>query len=105
MFIISKGFTMIQEDSTGRLWQNRLNYTGSNTQVPSQGLQSTSNSVTHWSVGSPPDTTTVQQDRSRFTWHEGDFTTTVQLITFNLQISKHYYKPCSTANKTYTNGV
>jgi hypothetical protein len=87
------------------LWQNRLNYTGSNTQVLSQGLQRTSNGVTHWSVGSPPDTTMIQQDRCRFTSHEGEFTITAQLITFNLQIHKHYYKPGSTANKIYTNGV
>jgi hypothetical protein len=42
--------------------------------------QRTSNGTIHWSVGSPPDTTTVQQDRSRFTSHEGEFTTTEQLI-------------------------
>jgi hypothetical protein len=48
------------------VWQNRLNYTGSNTQVLFQGLQRTSNGVILWSVGSPPDTTTVQQDRRRF---------------------------------------
>jgi ribonuclease HI len=35
-----------------------------------------------WSVGSPPDTTTVQQDRSRFTSHEGEFTITAQLLNF-----------------------
>jgi hypothetical protein len=42
----------------------------------------TSNGTILWSVGSPPDTTTVQQDRSRFTSHEGEFTITVQLINF-----------------------
>jgi hypothetical protein len=68
--------------ATPLLWQNRLNYTGSNTQVLSPGLQRTSNGVTHWSVGSPPDTTTVQQDRSRFTSRKSEFTITVQLINF-----------------------
>jgi hypothetical protein len=82
------------------VWQNRLNYTGSNTQVLSQGLQRTSNGVTHWSVGSPSDTTTFEQDRCRFTSHEGEFTITAQLITFNLQTCKHYYKPCSTVDKS-----
>jgi hypothetical protein len=38
--------------------------------------------TTHWSVGSPPDATTVQQDRSRFTSHEGEFTITQQLPNF-----------------------
>jgi hypothetical protein len=42
----------------------------------------TSNGTTHWSVGSPPDTTMVQQDRRRFTSHEGEFTIIVQLINF-----------------------
>jgi hypothetical protein len=46
-----------------RLWQNCLNYTGSNTQVLSQGLQRTSNGVTHWSVRSPPDTTVAEPTR------------------------------------------
>jgi hypothetical protein len=44
--------------------------------------QRTSDGTTHWSVGSPPDTTTVQQDRSRFTSHEGEFTITQQLTNF-----------------------
>jgi hypothetical protein len=44
--------------------------------------QRTSNGTTHWSVGSPLDTTTVQQDRSRFTSHEGEFTITAPLINF-----------------------
>jgi hypothetical protein len=59
------------------VWQNRLNYSGSSAltiimQLPLS--QRTSNGTTHWSVGSPPDTTTVQQDRSRLTSHEGEFT-------------------------------
>jgi hypothetical protein len=29
--------------------------------------QRTSNGTTHWSVGSPPDSTTITQDRHRFT--------------------------------------
>jgi hypothetical protein len=45
-------------------------------------IQRTSNGTTHWSVGSPPDATTVQQDRSRFTSHEGEFTVAQQLINF-----------------------
>jgi hypothetical protein len=44
--------------------------------------QRTSNGTTHWSVGSPPDATTVQQDRSRFISHESKFTIIVQLINF-----------------------
>jgi hypothetical protein len=35
-------------------------------------ISSTSNETTHWSVGSPPDSTTVTQDRRRFTSHEGE---------------------------------
>jgi hypothetical protein len=61
----------------GPLWQNRLNYSGSSALVIAiQPIltQRTSNGTTHWTVGSPPDTTTVQQDRSRFTSHEGEFT-------------------------------
>jgi hypothetical protein len=67
------------------MWQNRLNYSGSSAliiAIPLTTTQLTSNGTTHWSVGSPPDTTTVQQDRSRFTSHEGEFTITVQLINF-----------------------
>jgi hypothetical protein len=62
------------------LWQNRLNYSGSNALVIAVQpilTQRTSNGTIHWSVGSPPDTTTVQQNRSRFTSHEGEFTITV----------------------------
>jgi hypothetical protein len=44
--------------------------------------QRTSNGTTHWSIGSPPDATTVQQDRSRFTSHEGEFTAAQLLINF-----------------------
>jgi hypothetical protein len=44
--------------------------------------QHTSNGTTHWSVRSPPDSTTVTQDRSRFTTHEGELTITPQLINF-----------------------
>jgi hypothetical protein len=44
--------------------------------------QHTSNGTTHWSVGSPPDSTTVTQDRGRFTSHEGEFTITQQLTNF-----------------------
>jgi hypothetical protein len=55
------------------LWQNRLNYSGSSVLMIAMQLsltQRTSNGTIHWSVGSPPDTTTVQQDRSRLTSHE-----------------------------------
>jgi hypothetical protein len=68
------------------VWQNRLNYSGSSVLVIAiQPIltQRTSNGTTHWSVGSPPDATTVQQDRSRFTSHEGEFynhTTSHQLL-------------------------
>jgi hypothetical protein len=68
-----------------RMWQNRLNYSGSSALVIAMlsiRTQRTSNGITYWSVGSPPDTTTVQQDRSRFTSHEGEFTITIQLINF-----------------------
>jgi hypothetical protein len=69
----------------GFLWQNRLNYSGSSALViAAQPIltQRTSNGTIRWSVGSPPDTTTVQQDRNRFTSHEGEFTITAQLINF-----------------------
>jgi hypothetical protein len=82
----------------GVLWQNRLSYSGSSALIIAIQLittQRTSNGTTHWSVGSPPNTTMVQQDRSRFTSHEGEFTITVQLINFNLQICKYNYKPGS----------
>jgi hypothetical protein len=46
-------------------------------------IQCTSNGTIHWSVESPTDTTTVQQDQSRFTSHEGEFTITDQLINFS----------------------
>jgi hypothetical protein len=52
----------------------RLNYSGSSALVITiQAIltQRTSNRTTHWSVGSPPDSTTVTQDRGRFTSHEG----------------------------------
>jgi hypothetical protein len=68
----------------GTLWQNRLNYSGSSALVIStQAIltQRTSDGTIHWSVGSPPDATTVQQDRGRFTSHEGEFTV-AQLINF-----------------------
>jgi hypothetical protein len=84
--------------STHQVWQNRLNYSGSSALVIAiQPIltQLTSNGITHWSAWSPPDTTTVQQDRSRFTSHEGEFTITAQLINFNLQKRKYYYKPFS----------
>jgi hypothetical protein len=67
------------------VWQNHLNYSGSSVLIIlTQPIltQRTSNGTIHWSVGSPPDTTTVQQDRSRFTSHEGEFTITAQLINF-----------------------
>jgi hypothetical protein len=67
------------------LWQNRMNYSGSSALVISLQqilTQRTSNRITHWSIGSPPNTTTVQQDRSRFTSHEGEFTIAPQLTNF-----------------------
>jgi hypothetical protein len=67
------------------LWQNRLNYSSlSALVIIIQPIltQHTSNGTTHWSVGSPPDATTVQQDRSRFTSHEGKFTSIQQLTNF-----------------------
>jgi hypothetical protein len=57
------------------MWQNRLNYSGSSAQtiaIQATGSQRTSNGTTHWSVGSPPDSTMVTQDRRRFTSHEGE---------------------------------
>jgi hypothetical protein len=71
------------------MWQNRLNYSGSSVLVITiQPIltQRTSNGTTHWFVGSPPDTTTVQQDRSRFTSHEGEFTITHSSPTSNYSI-------------------
>jgi hypothetical protein len=67
------------------VWQNPLNYSGSSALVIAiQAIvtQCTSDGTTHWSVGSPPDATTVQQDRSRFTSHEGEFTIIQQLTNF-----------------------
>jgi hypothetical protein len=64
-----------QESILVLLWQNRLNYFGSSMQtIAKQATDSrrTLNGTTHWSVGSPPDSTTVTQDRRRFTSHEGE---------------------------------
>jgi hypothetical protein len=86
-------------NSRNGVWQNRLNYSGSSALVIAVQpilTQRTSNGTIRWSVGSPPDTTTVQQDRSRFTSHEGEFynhSTAHQL--FKLQKCKYYYKPFS----------
>jgi hypothetical protein len=88
--------------STIKLWQNRLNYSGSSAlmiAVQPQSAQRTSNGTIPWSVGSPPDSTTVQQDRSRFTSHEGEFTSQNSSSTFNLQSYIHYYKPSSKISK------
>jgi hypothetical protein len=57
------------------VWQNRLNYSGSSVLVVTRQAteaQRTSNGTTHWSVGSPSDSTTVTQDRCRFTSHEDE---------------------------------
>jgi hypothetical protein len=67
------------------LRHNRLNYSSSSALVIAIQLiltQCTSSGTTRWSVRSPPDATTVQQDRSRFTLHEGEFTAAQQLINF-----------------------
>jgi hypothetical protein len=67
------------------VWQNCLNYSGSNALVIAiQAIltQRASNGTTYWSVESPPNTTTVQQDQNRFTSHEGEFTITPQLTNF-----------------------
>jgi polyisoprenoid-binding protein YceI len=81
------------------LWQNRLNYSGSSalvSAIQATLTQRTSNGTTHWSVGSPSDSTTVTQDRGRFTSHEGEFTITPQLINFKfteiLNIITVYFK-------------
>jgi hypothetical protein len=81
------------------VWQNRLNYSGSSALVIAiQAIltQRTSNGTTHWSVGSPPDTTTVQQDRSSFTSHESEFTITPPLSNFSfteiINIITNYFK-------------
>jgi hypothetical protein len=85
-----------------RVWQNRSNYSGSSAlliAVQLQSAQRTSNGTILWSVGSPPDATTVQQDRSRFTSHEGEFASQKSSSTFNLQPHIHYYKPRSQKGK------
>jgi hypothetical protein len=67
------------------MWQNRLNYSGSSALMIAMQLSLTQralNGTIHWFVGSPPDTTTVQQDPSRLTSHEGEFTIIEQLINF-----------------------
>jgi hypothetical protein len=61
--------------------------------------QRTSNGTIRWSVGSPPDTTTVQQDRSRLTSHKASLQSQNSSSTFNLQTFKHYYKPGSNSSK------
>jgi hypothetical protein len=79
----------VKPQPTSKMWQNRLNYSGSSALVIAIQLiltQRTSNGTTHWSVGSPPDATTVQQDRSRFTSHEGEFTIAQQLINFQFTV-------------------
>jgi hypothetical protein len=51
--------------SKSSMWQNRSNYSGSSAlliAVQSQSDQRPSNGTILWPVGSPPDTTTVQQD-------------------------------------------
>jgi hypothetical protein len=67
--------------------------------VQLQSAQRTSNRTIPWSVGSPPDTTTVQQDRSRFTSHKGEFTSQNSSSAFNLQPYIRYYKPSSNVSK------
>jgi hypothetical protein len=64
--------------------------------------QRTSNGTTHWSVGSPPDPTTVTQDRRRFTSHEDESSLTTArnfyttqgfcFILSNTNLYKHYSK-------------
>jgi hypothetical protein len=57
------------------LWQNRLNYSGSSALIVARQAieaQRTSKGITHWSVGLPPDSTTVTQDRRRFTSYEDE---------------------------------
>jgi hypothetical protein len=102
-FSVSSGITkVVPTESSQILWQNRLNYSGSSALMIAAQLQSaqcTSNGTIPWSVGSPPDTTTVQQDRSRFTSHEGEFTSQNSSSTFNLQPYIHYYKPSSNISK------
>jgi hypothetical protein len=63
----------------------RLNYSDSSALVITiQAIltRRTSNGTTHWSVGLLPNSTTVTQDRGRFTSHEGEFTITQQLTNF-----------------------
>jgi hypothetical protein len=58
-----------------QLWQNHLNYSGSSALVIARQAteaKRTSNGTTHWSIGSPPDSTTVTQDRWGFTSHEDE---------------------------------
>jgi hypothetical protein len=72
----------------------RLNYSSSSVLVITiQAIltQRTSNGTTHWSVGSPPDSTTVTQDRVRFISHKGEFTITPQLTLLIHRNIKHYY--------------
>jgi hypothetical protein len=63
----------------------RLNYSGSSALVITVQpilTQRTPNGTTHWSIGSPPDSTTVTQDQGRFTSYEGEFTIIQQLTNF-----------------------
>jgi hypothetical protein len=82
---IPEGEVLLSTYHFSLLWQNHLNYSGSSALVIAVQpilTQRTSKGTIHWSVGSSPDTTMVQQDRSRFTSREGEFTITVQLINF-----------------------
>jgi hypothetical protein len=54
--------------------------------------QRTSNGTTHWSVGSPPDTTTVQQDRAGLPRTKASLQPHNSSPTFNPQHIKPYYK-------------
>jgi hypothetical protein len=79
-----------------QLWQNRLNYSGSSALVIAiQPILThrTSNGTTHRSVGSPPDATTVQQDRAGLPGTKASLQLYNSSPTFNLQHIKHYYKP------------
>jgi hypothetical protein len=76
----------LEEDSSWLGQVNCLNYSSSSALIITiQAIvtQCTSNGTTHWSVGSSLNTTTVQQNRSRFTSHEGEFTITPQLTNFS----------------------
>jgi hypothetical protein len=68
--------------------------------VQLRSTQRTSNGTIPWSVGSPSDTTTVQQESKQvYLARRRVLQSQKSSSTFNLQAFKHYYKPSSNISK------